>query len=63
LRLTEEKKQQLLKRVKDCLDDDVLNLFDWIEIYNVLLKACDREAIATQEEYMRLSVEGGGSEC
>lgn len=63
LRLTDEKKEQLLRRVKECLDNNVLNLVDWMKIYDVLLEACDREAIAVQEEYMRLSVEGGGEGC
>ena len=37
LKLTAERKEQLLKRVRECLDSDTLNILDWVKIYNVLL--------------------------
>ena len=59
LKLTEEKKAQLLKRVKDALDDDVLDLTDWMKIYDVLLEACERESAKIYEDMLTSSVEGG----
>ena len=59
LKLTEEKKEQLLRRVKEALDKDVLNMVDWMKIYDVLLEACERSATEAFENYMVKSVEGG----
>ena len=52
LKLTEEKKEQLLRRVKQCLDEDTLDMTDWMKIYDVLLEACEREQIDAYESYV-----------
>lgn len=59
LKLTEEKKEQLLMRVKEALDNDVLNLVDWMAIYDVLLEACEREKAEVFEQYMVERLKGG----
>ena len=59
LKLTEEKKAQLLRRVKEALDDDVLDKTDWLKIYDVLVEAHDREANEAMEDYLIGKVEGG----
>jgi hypothetical protein len=58
LMLDEEKKAQLLRRVKEALDDDILNKEDWMKIYGILVEACERGANEAFEEYMIHSVEG-----
>ena len=58
LRLTEEKKEQLLRRVKEALDEDRLDMTDWMKIYGVLVEACDREAKDALEQYMIDSING-----
>ena len=59
LKLTEEKKAQLLRRVKECLDEDTLDLTDWMKIYDVLLEACERQSAKIYEDMLTSSVEGG----
>lgn len=49
-KLTQEHKEQLLRRVKDCLDEDALNIFDWMKIYDILLEACEREHAEAYED-------------
>ena len=61
-RLTEEKKEQLLKRVKQCLDEDTLNVWDWMKIYDVLLEACERESAAVYESMRADSINEGDAE-
>lgn len=63
LKLTEEKKEQLLMRVKEALDNDVLNLVDWMAIYDVLLEACEREKAETLERYLAECLKGDDEEC
>lgn len=62
LKLTEERKTQLIARVKQCLDADALNLHDWLKIYNILLEACERERIDTLELMLMESIKEGGEE-
>ena len=59
LKLTEEKKAQLLKRVKDALDDDLLDLTDWMKMYDILLEACERRSATLYEDMLTSRVEGG----
>ena len=58
LKLSEEKKQQLLKRVKEALDDDLLDITDWMKMYDILLEACERKSSEIMEDYLAQSVEG-----
>lgn len=62
LKLTDEKKEQLLMRVKEALDNDVLSLVDWMAIYDVLLEACEREKAEVLEQYMVERLKGGEEE-
>ena len=62
LRLTEEKKEQLLFRVKEALEEDVLDKTDWMKIYGILVEAHEREAAAVFEEYMVGKINGGEEE-
>ncbi len=52
LELTQEKKEQLIRRVTEATESGVLKMQDWIAIYDILLEACHREEIATIEQYM-----------
>ena len=61
LKLTEERKQQLVNRVQKCLEDDVLNLMDWMKMYDIMLEACDRESKDCFERMMIESIEGEGN--
>lgn len=63
LRLTEEKKAQLLMRVQEALDNDILDKTDWLKIYDILLEATHREATAVYEEMLNESINGGDEEC
>ena len=63
LKLTEEKKKQLLFRVEQALEEDVLNLLDWMTIYDILLEAFERRSAEVQEEYMIESLKEGDEEC
>ena len=60
LKLTKEKKEQLLQRVKQCLDEDTLDITDWMKMYDIMLEACEREQIDAYESYMAHSIVEGG---
>ena len=62
-KLDAKRKAQLLQRVQECCDKDTLNLADWMQIYDILLKACERESASLAEEIMIDSVNGGGPVC
>lgn len=62
-KLDGKKKEQLLNRVKECCDKDVLTVGDWMRIYDVLLAACERDCASVAEELMIDSVNGGGPVC
>ena len=62
LRLAAEQKEQLLMRVKQCLDNDVLDMNDWIKILDILLEACKRECIEVSEQMLTQSFKQGDSE-
>ncbi len=50
--LTQEKKEQLIRRVTEAAESGVLKMQDWAAIYDILLEACHREEIAIFEQYM-----------
>lgn len=62
-KLDGKKKEQLLNRVHECCDKDVLTVADWMRIYDVLLQACERDCASVAEELMIDSVNGGGPVC
>lgn len=51
-RITEEKRDQLVNRVKELYDRGVLRNCDWMAIYDIFLKACQRDAVDTFEQYL-----------
>lgn len=59
LKLTEERKEQLLQHIKEALDDDVLDKTDWLKMYDILVEAHEREANEVMEEYLVQKIEGG----
>lgn len=59
LKLPEEKKEQLLYRVKEALENDILNKLDWFKMYDILIEACHREELDAQERYLIESISGG----
>lgn len=59
LKLTQERKEQLLRRVKECLDDDTLDKTDWMKIYGILVEAHKRRASELCEDYLLNSINGG----
>ena len=63
LKLTEERKAQLLGRVKEALDDDILDKEDWMKIYDVLVEAHEKRAGEVMEKYLMESINGGDGEC
>ena len=62
-KLDAKKKEQLLKRVQECCDKDTLTFADWMQMYDILLKSCERESASLAEELMIDSVNGGGPVC
>ena len=58
LKLPEEKKEQLLHRVKEALENDILNKLDWFRMYDILIEACHRETMDAQERYLIESISG-----
>ena len=59
LRISEKRKEQLLTRVKECLDKEALNMCDWVKIYNIMLEACERERIDAMESLLMESIKEG----
>ena len=62
MKLPEKKKEQLLRRVKQCLDEDTLNVTDWMKMYDIMLEACEREQIDAYESYIAHSISEGDEE-
>lgn len=60
VKLDEKKKEQLLFRVKEALDEDLLDITDWMKIYDILLEACERKSAAVYEEYLTESLRSEG---
>lgn len=58
LKLTQERKEQLLRRVKECLDDDTLDKTDWLQIYGILVEAHKRRASEVYEDYLKEKIAG-----
>ena len=63
LKLTEKQNQQLMERIRFNLENDTLNIVDWMKMYDIMLEACERESIDVQEQMMMKSIEGSGEEC
>ena len=59
LKLTDEKKEQLLYRVKEALDEDLLDITDWMKMYDIILEACERKSCEVMEEYLAHSIVEG----
>ena len=61
-KLNDEKKENLRKRVQEAIDNDVLCIRDWLGIYEILLKANQREKVESVENFLarRLGSSGNG---
>ncbi len=53
MELTQEKKEQLIQRITDLLDQNVLKVPDWCAMYDIMLEACERDQAVTMENYLR----------
>lgn len=61
IELTQEKKDQLIRRVKELLDDNVLKAPDWCAMYDIMLEACEREKALSMENYLMSCLDGNNS--
>lgn len=52
IKLTQEKKEQLIRRVTEVADSGALKMSDWMAIYDILLEACEREKAETMEQVL-----------
>ena len=59
LKLTEEKKAQLLQRVKEALEEDILDKSDWLKMYDIMVEAHERKANEVMEDYLAHSIVEG----
>ena len=61
-KITEEKRDQLIRRINELYDKGALTVQDWMAIYDVFLAACGREKAAAYERYLEdcLNDEEGG---
>ena len=50
--LTEEKKEQLIRRVTEAAESGTLKMKDWMDIYDILLAALEREKAVTMEQFL-----------
>ncbi len=58
LDLTQEKKEQLIERITELLNENILKVSDWCKIYDVMLEACDRENALFLENYLLSCIDG-----
>lgn len=65
-RVSEEKFDQLIARLKIVYENGALRNRDWLAIYDIMLKACERDEAETLENYLaeslKCDVEGGDAE-
>ena len=61
-KLTDEKKTQLIQRVTESVNDGVLNIRDWMAIYEILLEAHRRAEAEIAERILEESLRGD-AEC
>lgn len=59
LELTQEKKDQLIQRITDLLEENVLKMPDWCAMYGIMLEACEREKAVSMENYLMCCLEDG----
>lgn len=58
MELTQEKRDQLIRRVTEVANEGVLKLPDWLAIYDILLEALAREEVVALEDYLIESLNG-----
>ncbi len=56
--LTQEKKELLIERITELLDENILKVSDWFAIYDVMQEACDRENALFLENYLLSCIDG-----
>ena len=52
-KLPAEKKEHLLQWMTFVINEDILRLRDWVAIYKIMLKACERERTESIEEFLK----------
>ena len=59
-RIDEEKRDQLVRRINELYEEGVLRIRDWMEMYEILINACQREEAETMERIIedRINAEG-----
>ena len=62
LELTQEKKEQLIRRITDLLEQNVLKVPDWCAMYDIMLEACEREKALSMENYLIDCLDGDNSD-
>ena len=60
-KIDDEKKANLLNRVQEAIRNDTLCIRDWLGIYEILLKAIQREEAVSRENYLMGRLGGTGS--
>ena len=58
MELTQGQKEQLIERLKELLDENVLKMPDWCAMYDIMIGACDRAAALSMENYLMVCLEG-----
>ena len=62
-KLTDDEKEKLKMRIGQVVSEDLLTLADWLNIYDIMARAANREKIRLREEMLVQSfsapVEGG----
>ena len=55
--ISEEQRDQLIGRINELYENGVMRMRDWMAIYDLMLEACERDAMETYEEYVAHSIE------
>lgn len=50
--IPQDKRKQLVRRVKELVREGILKERDWVAIYDILLNACEREKARTVEQLL-----------
>ena len=62
-KITEERKQNLIKYFTKVAEEDMLTNSDALEIIDILQKACERKQIEIYEDYVSSAINGSEEEC
>lgn len=53
MELTQGMKEQLIGRITELMDENILKVPDWCLIYDVMLEVCEREKALSMENYLK----------